>query len=309
MACSPHIVTAGILIASLWAPSCSSDPGPVAPTAPPPGGGIQLARGPGSFMFDGYEPLASKPIRVWYYSPRAVPSELPIVIILHGNSRNGDDYRDAWIGSAEEHLVLVIAPEFDDGFFPGSQGYAQGNVFDANNNAVSEELWTFSYIEPLFDYVKELAASSAEEYAIFGHSAGSQFVHRFLLFKPDLRVDKAVAANAGWYTMPDLSETFPYGLRQSGLADAALNAFLEQPLIVLLGERDTNPNDPSLRQTRQARAQGRHRFARGMNFFSKAESSSAEQGVSLNWQIETVPNVGHNQARMAGPAAQLLFEK
>ena len=170
---SPFLLIAAALATG---PGCSGSDEPTAP-APPATGGIKLARGLGSFMYDGYTPLAEKPIRVWYYSPRAVSSNLPIVFVFHGNTRNADDYRDAWVSHADEHLLLVIAPEFDEGFFPGSAGYAQGNVFDDSNNAVDEELWTFSYVEPLFDHVKDLVASSAEDYLVFGHSAGSQFVH------------------------------------------------------------------------------------------------------------------------------------
>ena len=302
IAASPVLLLAAALAAG---PGCSGSEEPTAP-APPVTGGIKLARGLGSFMYDGYAPLAEKPIRVWYYSPRAVSSDLPIVFVFHGNTRNADDYRDAWVSHADEHLLLVIAPEFDEGFFPGSAGYAQGNVFDDSNNAVDEELWTFSYVEPLFDHVKDLVASSAEDYLVFGHSAGSQFVHRFLLYKPDNRVARAVAANAGWYTMPDLTQSFPYGLRSSGLAEEHLDSFLSQPLVVLLGERDTRTDDPSLRQTRQARAQGPHRYARGQHFFAAAEAAASARGVDLAWQLETVPNVGHSHSRMARPAARIL---
>ena len=38
---------------------------------------------------------------------------------------------------------------------------------------------------------------------MFGHSAGGQFVHRFVQFKPNSRVNYAISANAGWYTVPD----------------------------------------------------------------------------------------------------------
>lgn len=298
-------VAYALLTAGLICSACSSAEEPVAPTEPV-SGGVKLARGLGSFVFDGYEPLADKPITVWYFSPRAIPSELPIVFVFHGNARDADNYRDAWVTVADEHQLLVFAPQFEENLFPGSAGYAQGNTFDDRNNAVSEELWTFSYVEPLFDYVKELVDSDAEDYHVFGHSAGSQFVHRFLLFKPDNRVGRAVAANAGWYTLPDLSETFPYGLRNSGLVEAALDAFLGQPLAVLLGEQDTNPNSPGLRQTSQARAQGAHRLARGQNFFATAEAASVVRGVTLTWQIDTVPNVGHSYSQMTPPAARII---
>ena len=296
------------LAACMVTSACSQAEDPVSPTLPTTGG-IKLARGLGSFVFDGYEPLADKPIRVWYFSPRAVLGDLAIVFVFHGNSRNADDHRDAWVASADEHQLLILAPEFDDGFFPGSAGYAEGNTCDASNIAICEEQWTFSYIEPLFDHVKGLVASSAEEYYVFGHSACAQFVHRFLLVKPDNRVARAVAANTGWYTMPDLLASFPYGLGSSGLGEEHLNAFLGQPLVVLLGERDTDPNDPSLRQTRQVRAQGAHRFARGQTFFAEAAIASTARGVELAWQLEMVPNVGHSHSRMTPPAARILADQ
>ena len=293
------------LAACMVTSACSQAKDPVSPTLPTTSG-IRLARGLGLFVFDGHEPLADKPIRVWYFSPRAVPDDLAIVLVFHGNSRNADDHRDAWGASADEHHLLILALEFDDGVFPGSAGYAEGSTFDASNNAISEEQRTFSYIEPLFDHVKGLVASDAEEYYVFGHSAGAQFVHRFLLFKPDNRVARSVAANAGWCTMPDLLVSFPYGLGSSGFGEEHLDAFFGQPLVVLLGERNTDPNDPSLRQ---ARTLGDHRFARGQTFFAEAEIASTARGVELAGQLETVPNVGHSHSRMTPPAARILADR
>ena len=47
-------------------------------------------------------------------------------------------------------------------------------------------------------------------YALYGHSAGGQFVHRYVAFADAPRMESAVAANSGWYTMPD-DGAFPYG--------------------------------------------------------------------------------------------------
>ena len=65
----------------------------------------------------------------------------------------------------------------------------------------------------VFENIKTNLNYLGNSYNMFGHSAGAQFVHRFIQFKPLSRVDKAVSANAGWYTLPDTTIDFPYGLK------------------------------------------------------------------------------------------------
>ena len=76
--------------------------------------------------------------------------------------------------------------------------------------AIERKKWTFSAIEHIFDDIRARTGSSCEKYSIFGHSAGSQFVHRMVLFRNDLRIEYAVAANAGSYTLPSFETKFPY---------------------------------------------------------------------------------------------------
>ena len=45
---------------------------------------------------------------------------------------------------------------------------------------------------------------------MFGHSAGAQFTHRYMLLSKDKRISNAVVANAGWYTFINNAK-FPYG--------------------------------------------------------------------------------------------------
>ena len=42
----------------------------------------------------------------------------------------------------------------------------------------------------------------SEKFYLFGHSAGGGFVHRYLLFKKEAPVLKAVAANPAFVTLP-----------------------------------------------------------------------------------------------------------
>ena len=179
---------------------------------------------PGSNKFVyAYSGLPQKPINVFYHIPSGDIKNMPIVIVFHGEERNAMDYRNIWINAANRNGFMVFAPEFNTKDFPGGSSYIIGNVYQDGNFPTPETLnkesdWTFSIIEPLFDFIKTKTQSTAQYYTMFGHSGGGQFVHRFVLFKPDARFDKAIAANSGWYTVPDAVASYPYGILNSPLS-------------------------------------------------------------------------------------------
>ena len=177
-----------------------------------------------------------------------------------------------------------------------------GNMF-----AVEESKWTFSVVEHLFDHVKKMTGNKSESYYIHGNSGGGQFVHRLLLFKPDARIRKAVAANSGWYTMPDLKVRFPYGLKDSGMTQERLKQALGKKLTILLGEDDTDEHHRGLRKTIDAMAQGKHRLERGITFYKTAKATAAEIGAQFRWELKKAPDVGHSNRQMAPWATDVLF--
>ena len=257
----------------------------------------------GSFEFRGW---AGPPIRVWFTTPRKLDRNTPVLIVMHGARRDADNYRNQWHDLARREGFLLLVPEFSKEAFP-KDAYTLGNVFNASGQQNPEEEWAFSAIDPLFDYVRDTLGLSRDRYDLYGHSGGSQFVHRFLYFKPKAKVARAVAANAGWYTMPDYEVPFPYGLKDSGVSRAHLATLFGRRVLVLLGDKDTNPNHSSLRRTPEAMRQGPHRFARGQAFFALAKERVAEYGVPFRWQKRTVHGADHNNALMAPVAAAMLF--
>jgi poly(3-hydroxybutyrate) depolymerase len=262
-----------------------------------------LVPGAGRFEFQQHGKL----VPVWYYLPEAARADSPILIVMHGVNRDADRYRDEWIGHAKTHGFILIAPEFSRKSFPGEEGYNLGGMVDAQGRTQPSAQWTFSFIEPIFDAVKAATENRSARYFLYGHSAGAQFVHRFMCFMPDARVAKAVAANAGWWTLPDPTVDFPYGLRGSTLDSRALKLVLQRPLVVLLGTADTDPNHVHLRRTPEALAQGPHRFARGNFFYASAARSAKALGVPLGWQLAAAPGVGHSDRGMAVFAVRYLF--
>lgn len=265
----------------------------------------EFARGAGQFVFRDW---AGPPLPVWTYAPEDKPlAGLPVVVVMHGVKRDGDRYRDEWIEIARKHDLIILAPTFSDADFPNAAGYNFGNVRDAETGApVDERLWSFSAIDPLVAEAVNRMGGAQTSYVLFGHSAGAQFVHRYLYFKADTRANLFIIANAGWYTMPDFATAFPYGLAESTLERARLECALQKNVVVLLGDKDIDEADPNLRRTPEAMMQGGHRFARGQTFFSAAKNQAAALGVAFGWRQLTVPGAHHSDALMASAAAALI---
>jgi poly(3-hydroxybutyrate) depolymerase len=247
--------------------------------------------------------------RVYLTRPVNLLPDRPIVFVMHGMGRNADEYRDQWHELAKEHDFLLVVPEFSDRQFPGAESYNLGNVFDASGGVRPAAAWSFSAIEPIFDEVRRRFGMTARAYAIYGHSVGAQFVHRFLFHVPNARVTRAVAANAGWYTMPVFNIDFPYGLRNSVVSSNDLALALQLPVTILLAERDIDPLHRSLNREPGALAQGPHRFARGQAFFSSASDAAAALEVPFGWQLMTVPGADHDNRLMAPAAIPWLLEE
>lgn len=263
----------------------------------------QQAAGAGRFVFTGWD---GPDLPVFYQLPDQVDADTPVVFVMHGVNRDADRYRDEWADLARRYGFIVVVPQFSRADFPGSRGYNTGYLSQRDGTPRPRELWSFVAIEPLFDDVRARFGTRAARYAIYGHSAGAQFVHRFVLFIPEARIDQAMVANAGWYTMPDMATGFPYGLGGGPVDESALRDALGKRVTVLLGTSDTDRNDPDLRKTPEADAQGPHRFARGQEFFARGKQAAAASSTPFAWRLLAVSGVGHSNGKMAKAAAPLL---
>lgn len=251
----------------------------------------ELAAGSGRFeiQHDG------RSLPVWYFVPEKPSVDTPVMIVMHGVGRDADRYRDEWMPHAQRHRFILAAPEFSQKDFPQTEGYSL------------EAKGAFGFIVPVFEAIKKATNNRSEKFYLYGHSAGAQFVHRYLYYQPQAPVAMAVAANAGWWTLPDHEVAFPYGLKDSPISEAALKTMLQRPLVVLLGTNDTDVNHKNLRRTPEAMAQGPHRLARGQFFFSTGERQAKKLGVPFAWKLATAPGVAHSDSGMAPYAVELLF--
>lgn len=267
---------------------------------------ILMHSGSGSFWFPTKVSEENKAVKVWYYVPNGDLKTIPILFVMHGTLRNGKTYRDQWTTLADKYHILVVVPEFTKKDFPGSRGYNLGNMFDKEDAELPKNEWSFSLIEPIFDSVVQAISGQQKKYNMYGHSAGAQFVSRYCTFIQNAHVDKAVCANAGWYTMPDFSIKFPYGLKKTSLKPSDSDHLFRTNVYVLLGERDVDPDSKYLRKTKMAEKQGATRFARGNHYFATAKETAEKRRVPFNWTLQTVPGVGHSNKGMAPAAAAII---
>lgn len=260
---------------------------------------------------------AERPLNIWAHVPRNADANSPVVVVLHGMGRNGENYRDAWVEPAETHGFVVLVPEFTATLYPGAAEYNLGRIFADDGSRRAEVDWSYSQIEPVFRNARSRLGLNRERFHLYGHSAGSQFAHRYLLFVADAPVDRVVLANAGWYTLPDPTLRWPYGIGGSGIGgsegegvipEAQVRSFLRRDVVVLLGDQDIDPEDSGLRNTPDAVAQGPHRFARGHHYFEQTRERAEALGVVSPWQLDTVPGVGHSNRLMAPRAAAVLMQ-
>lgn len=278
---------AGLLVALLALPGCGVLSG--SPRWDP--------EASGSFPF---APAGRSGIPVYFARGSGAADQLRIVVVMHGTDRNARDYRRAWEPIVSGKPLLVLVPEFAEKDFPGLV-YNTGGMIDDSGASRPPDSWLFGYIEALVDSVHERLGSANSGYDLFGHSAGAQFVHRFVMFGQPRSLGRAVAANAGWYTMPDGGIGFPYGLRGVPATAVDRRAMYDSDLTILLGSKDVETEN--LRQDAGAMAQGATRVERGQKFFAAARFDAIRAGVPFRWSLEVAQGIAHDYAEMSAAAA------
>ena len=242
---------------------------------------------------------------VYYHLPEIINDETKVLFVIHGNSRNADNYLNTWIKLAKDKNYAIFAPHFKRSQFISFNTLQMSTSSGRIRNEAN--LYLNNSIDLLFDHIKPLFDLSQDSYDIYGHSAGAQFVHRYLLFSNSPKVNRAVAANAGWYTFLDGSN-FPYGINNPPIDFNSQNVinFLNMDLHIHIGSADTDISS-SVNQSEGANNQGLNRFQRANNFFNYTTKIVEKNDLNYNWSFLVVEGVAHSNSRMSKAAAEVIF--
>lgn len=250
---------------------------------------------------------AGPPVTVFSWTPPNRKPDTPVIFVMHGVNRDGDRYFTEWQPLAAARGFALIAPQFESAAFPGARNYNLGRLRDDTGAVRPKAEWAFSALDGMFSDWRRRTGLRTRRFQLFGHSAGAQFAHRALLAAPPRQLGRTVSANAGFYTWPALDRPWPHGLGETPFGERALRAWLARDMTVLLGTADNDPEHQSLNREPASMAQGAHRLARGEAFFAAAQALTAARGWRLGWRIAYAPGIGHDNARMAPFAADVLL--
>jgi len=248
-----------------------------------------------------------RPLTLECYRPDNHTQETPVVIVQHGQSRNGREYCDAWIPVADQAGLLVVAITFPKEAWPDALTYNNGHVLDADGAVRPREQWSQAIPGRVFALLREAGVTTRTSAYLWGHSAGGQFVHRLLATQSHSIFAAVGAANSGWYTLPTLTLPYPDGFGGIGLTGDDIAKFLAYPLVIFAGDRDIDSSAENLPKHGAAMAQGPHRFARAHFYLARGQAEAAQLGVACNWRLVVVPGVGHEGMRMGTFAARYWF--
>ncbi|WP_392544404.1 hypothetical protein [Oryzobacter telluris] len=254
-----------------------------------------------------------------------------VVVTVHGDSRNADDYgrytADAATLAGRMSTTVVVAPWFaaaadsprSNQLYWSADGWKQGDPSVATARA-----WTISS----FAVLDAMAVQAHRSFpnariTVAGHSAGGQFVQRYVAFAGQDVVTRYLPMNPGTYLYLDTQRwsgttrraltpseqracprwnTWKYGLsRRSGPLSTrtdtqARAAYAAAPVSYLLGGLDTVV-DSSLDTGCSATWEGANRLARGRNFFAALPRTLGADAVRSH-SLVTVPGVAHSGGSM-----------
>jgi hypothetical protein len=281
-----------------------------------------------------------------------------LVVVIHGDGRNASDYFDSMMAAASaagSGDTLIVAPQFltaDDqaaiaseaDLYYSDNGWKEG---DASATAPLARPASVSSFAALDDLVRSIVAGGAfpnlHAVVITGHSAGGQFVDRYVATSPlEDELGGAISfryviANPSSYLyfdtrrpgksgdgLGELSrrerdrcpayDTWKYGTdglnryaAQAGSA-AILTRYGQRTIAYLLGGDDTDPHDSSLDGSCAAEWQGQNRLERGRLHYAYLESIFGP-GVYATHSLQVVDGVGHDGRAMylAAPGLAAVF--
>ena len=267
--------------------------------------------------------------------PEEFSEDTSVIIVIPGDGRNANDYRDSWVQSAEKYNLLVLSPSYPKERYNFAAYHLGGMVNELElKNPTIEKIngriskyhmkdenitfsfftdksdWVFNDFDKIFSSVELIIGDKQTNYDLFGHSAGGQLLHRYAMFKHNSKANRIVAANSGFYTLPDASLKFPFGIAGTLLSENDIYKSFSNHLIVLLGESDNaNEKRGTMLHTPNLDSQGFGRFERGTYFYNASEKLARSTKTIFNWQLKSVKGVGHDYKRMGDAAAKILYEK
>lgn len=232
--------------------------------------------------------------RYYLARPNGLKAE-QVLVLVHGISRHARQFIETVYPLVRNTGITLVAPLFEKGRCSDFQRLGRsgkGPRSDLALNAILSE-------------VRRLTGWTGRKAFFYGHSAGAQFVQRYLFAHPQ-RVARAALSAAGWYTLPG-RHAYPLGIRPStqlpGLGFEP-SRFLRVPAAVFVGLEDTLRDEALNVSWRIDRWQGTNRLERARNWVQAMHEAALKHGLPPRTELFELAGVGHDH-RQAVEAGRL----
>ena len=217
------------------------------------------------------------------YRPTGASTDSPLLVVVLGAGRQWQQQVAAFIPACERIGVTLLSP-------------SMGGAVRTSYRSIGRHENRADVL--LHDCLREVSLHTgidATRFRLFGHSSGAQFAHRYLMAHPH-RVESAVITCARWYTFPDTSRKFPFGIRPiKRLPDLTFNP--EQYLLVritlLEGTMDTEEEVFHHSDLISAQ-QGNNRLERARRWVAAMRSQAQAHAMPSLIELNEIEGVSHH---------------
>jgi poly(3-hydroxybutyrate) depolymerase len=242
-----------------------------------------------------------------------------ILVVAHGSvieektEQNVDKVAEAfarrWIGFADEHGLIVVAPVFGHSFgsWNGEPGVALGGYRALEGGEITAD----EFVHRIVDQYKDQIGGN-DQFYLYGHSAGGQFANRYAVRHPE-RLKALILSAPGRYSFPDPKAPWPYGQKEvtarprSGGPSRVITPDPDGwrkaaalPITVVVGSADTEPQPPRTDHAGSTRVD----YARN---WVDAMSQLAPEGKN-RIRLIIVPGIGHSSSGLTPTCQKALAE-
>lgn len=229
--------------------------------------------------------LRSDPTNEYFlYRPTGASIDSPLLVVVLGVSRHWQQQVAAFIPACERLGVTLLSPGMG------------GSVRAGYRSIGRQENRADVFLHDCLREVSLLTDLDATRFRLFGHSSGAQFAHRYLMAHPH-RVESAVIAGARWYTFPDTTRKFPFGIRSTKrLPDLAFNPeqYLRVRVTVLEGTVDTEEEEVFRNSEEISAQQGKHRLERARRWVAAMKAQAQAHAMPSMIELNAIDGVDHH---------------
>jgi pimeloyl-ACP methyl ester carboxylesterase len=251
------------------------------------------------------------------YTPRSGPQST--LVIVHGSLGQDEAALDVaerfierWTDVAERQRVLLLAPAFDQENFGGRAGPGGGY-----RGLFGRHIGADQFVNRIVAAARERIPSLPEQLYLYGHSAGGQFVSRYVVKHPS-RIKAAVISAAGTFAFPDPKVPWTDGMaplrrqmrwregdpwQQIDIKpdpDGWLTA-ATLPITVVVGAKDNTQLKPIPGQRGHTPVERAREWVQAMNALADRHKKTGRVSLIV------VKNVGHNSAALTPHCKKALW--